>query len=150
MKDNFSILNLTKGKLLSLPFSDIKKDILGKGYDLSLVFIDSKKSQELNHTYRKKNKPANVLSFPLSKKEGEIFVCPSVAKKQARDYGKTLQEFVFFLVIHGMLHLKGMAHGRIMEKAEKKYDQKYQSGNRRRHSDDPGRRGRILERRKNT
>lgn len=121
MKDDFSITNLTKGKLPSLPFAMMKTKILGSKYNLSLVFVDEKKSQELNKTYREKDNPTNVLSFPYSKKDGEIFVCIKVAKKQAVDYDKTWQQFVGFLVIHGMLHLKGMQHGSTMEVQEEKF-----------------------------
>ena len=121
MKDDFSITNLTKGKLPGLPFAMMKTKILGSKYNLSLVFVDEKKSQELNKTYREKDNPTNVLSFPYSKKNGEIFICIRVAKKQASDYGKTWQEFVGFLVIHGMLHLKGMQHGSTMEVQEGKF-----------------------------
>jgi probable rRNA maturation factor len=121
MKDDFSITNLTKGKLPGLPFAMMKTKILGSKYNLSLVFVDEKKSQELNKTYREKDKSTNVLSFPYSKKDGEIFICIKVAKTQASDYGKTWQEFVGFLVIHGMLHLKGMQHGSTMEVQEEKF-----------------------------
>ena len=121
MKDDFSITNLTKGKLPSLPFAMMKAKILGSKYNLSLVFIDEKKSQELNKTYREKDKSTNVLSFPYSKKDGEIFICIKVAKTQASDYDKTWQQFVGFLVIHGMLHLKGMQHGSTMEVQEGKF-----------------------------
>ena len=125
IEEKFSLLNQTKGKLPGLPFVDIKNDILGKDYSLSLVFITEKKSLELNRTYRKKNKPANVLSFPLSKNNGEIFISIATAKKQAKDFERNWESFVGFLVIHGCLHLKGLDHSSIMEKAEKKYDQKH-------------------------
>lgn len=148
MQDKFSITNLTRGQLPRLPFRALKEKVLGKKYDLSLVFIDENKSKELNRIYRKKNKPTNVLSFPLGKLEGEIFICIKVAKKEAAGYGKTWQDFLAFLVIHGMLHLKGLRHGSIMDKAEKKYDEKYQSWNRRGNDVHTGGRGRILKRRK--
>ncbi|MES2416203.1 MAG: rRNA maturation RNase YbeY [Patescibacteria group bacterium] len=123
--ENFGVTNLTKGKLPSLPFAMMKTAILGKGYSLSLVFINKKKSLELNKTYRQKDKPANVLSFPYSKKDGEIFICIEVAKTQAKEYDKTWTEFVGFLVIHGMLHLKGMQHGSTMEVQERKFSKKF-------------------------
>jgi len=103
----------------------LKNEILGKDYELSLAFVDRRTSRRLNRTYRKIDKPTNVLSFPLSQKSGEILICRVVAKAEAQKFGKTLPEFLGFLVIHGMLHLKGMDHGARMEKAEKKYDQKY-------------------------
>ena len=111
-------------------FARIKNDILGKKYSLSFAFINAKKSRELNKTYRGKNQPTNILSFPLSKNEGEILICKEVARKDAPKFGKTFNEFLGFLFIHGMLHLKGMKHSSRMEREEKKYDQKYFHRNR--------------------
>ena len=88
----------------------IKNDILGKDYSLSLAFIDEVTSQRLNKTYRKKDKPTNILSFPLSKTEGEILICPVVVKRELKKFGRTYRQLLGFLVIHGCLHLKGMRH----------------------------------------
>ena len=148
MQDNFCVINKTKGKLPSLSFSKLKNDILGKEYSLSIAYVSLKKSKELNKTYRNKNKPTNILSFPLRKKEGEIILCPSLIKREAKNFDRTFEQFLGFLVIHGILHLKGLEHSSTMEKAEEKYDKKYYSRNRHRILDDEGRRGRILQRRK--
>ena len=121
MSESFQILNMTKGALPSVPFADIKKEILGEKYNLSLVFCGNRKSKELNKIYRDKDYPTNVLSFPLDKKNGEIFIAPSVAKKEASKFDKNYSDFVGFLFIHGLLHLKGMEHGSTMEKAEVKF-----------------------------
>ena len=129
MEENFSVINQTKGKLPSLPFLLIKEDILGKKYNLSLVFISKNKSKYLNNKYRGKNNPTNILSFPLSKNEGEILICPDVVKTELKKFSRTYRQLLRFLVIHGLLHLKGMEHSVTMEKAEEKYDQKYFSRN---------------------
>ncbi|KND49965.1 MAG: putative rRNA maturation factor YbeY [Parcubacteria bacterium C7867-003] len=121
MTDNFEVLNMTKGTLPSVPFEKIKTAILGEKYDLSLVFCGNRKSRELNRTYRDKDYPTNVLSFPLDKKSGEIFINPHVAKREASKFDKNYKNFVGFLFIHGCLHLKGMEHGSTMEKAELKF-----------------------------
>jgi probable rRNA maturation factor len=113
------------GKLKNLPFSVLKDDILGTQYELSIAFVSSRTSKKLNREYRERDNPTNILSFPLDKNSGEIVLCLDVIKKEYRSWKKSLYEFTGFLVIHGMLHLKGMEHGAIMEKAEKKYDQKY-------------------------
>ena len=125
MQDNFSVLNKTKGKIPNLPFLVIKEDILGQKYSLSLAFIGKEKMRELNNLYRKLNKPTNILSFPLSKTEGEILICPATVKSEIKKFERTYPELLQYLVIHGMLHLKGMEHSSRMEIAEKKYDQKY-------------------------
>ena len=130
MQKNFSLINKTKGKIPNLPFSSIKEDILGEKYHLSLAFIGKEKIRELNNKYRNKNKSTNILSFPLSKTEGEILICPVVVKNETKKFSKTYAQLLQFLVIHGMLHLKGMEHSSRMEIAEKKYDKKYFHWNR--------------------
>ena len=148
MEEKISIINKTRGKLPGLPFLLIKEDILGKDYSLSIAFVSVAKSKELNNTYRQKNNPTNILSFPMSAKEGEIIICPEIVRKETKKFGKTFRELLGFLVIHGSLHLKGMEHSSTMEKAEEKYDQKYFSRNRRGIKNDESRRGRISKRRK--
>ncbi len=88
----------------------IKNRVLGKKYELSLVFTKDTLMRRLNRTYRGLDKTSNVLAFPLSKTSGEIFINPLRAKPFS----------VTHLFIHALLHLKGMTHGDIMEQAEKK------------------------------
>ena len=49
---------------------EIKTEILGGNYDLSVAFVDKEKIKELNKRYRNKDKPTDVLSFPISKNSG--------------------------------------------------------------------------------
>lgn len=121
MNDHLEIRNLTRGKLPSLPLLDIKNKILGKDYSLSLVFIGETRSRKLNREFRKKDKSTDVLSFPLSKNEGEIFITPKVAEKEMKTFGKNKKQMLGFLFIHGLLHLEGMEHGSKMKEAEKKF-----------------------------
>ena len=129
MESNLSIINKTGGKIPRLPIVALKEDILGKNYTLSLAYVSEKAIQEINKKYRKKNKPTNELSFSLSKNEGELRLCPSLIKKEAKDetknFGKNYSQLLLFLVIHGMLHLKGMDHSSTMDKAEKKFLRKF-------------------------
>ncbi len=120
-----SIIRETKGELPSLPFAYMKDTILGKKYELSVAFIGEKKSHEINFKLRGKDKPTNILSFPLSKNSGEILISLSTAKKDAKNFDKKPADFLGFLFIHGLLHLKGMQHGSTMEKAEKKFCKKF-------------------------
>ncbi|KKT00825.1 MAG: putative rRNA maturation factor [Candidatus Nomurabacteria bacterium GW2011_GWF2_43_8] len=102
-------------------FSMIKNDILGKEYSLSIAYVPEKKSREINKKYRKIDKATNILSFALKKNKGEIVLCPAVIKREAKNFGKNFRQFLNLLVIHGMLHLKGLNHGKKMEKLEEKY-----------------------------
>ena len=103
----------------------MKDDILGKGYRLSLVFVGKAKAKQLNTKYRKKTYIPNVLSFPLTNLDGEIFITPVVAKTECQKYGLSPKGYIGFLYIHALLHLKGLAHGATMDEAEAKYSQKY-------------------------
>ena len=118
---NTSIINKTKGKLPRLPFVQLKNEILGEPYDISIVFVSPKESHRINLTYRQKDKSTNVLSFPLSKTSGEIFLDMKTSAKDAPNFDMTPTKFLLFLVIHAMLHLKGFEHGSTMERQEKKF-----------------------------
>jgi len=123
--NNFSTKNTTKGKLPSLSFVSIKEAVLGKKYELSLVFIGDKLSRRLNKTYRSKDNPTNILSFPLSETEGEMFINLNKVKKEAPSFDRNYSNFLLFLFIHGLFHLKGLQHGSKMEVAEKKIRKRF-------------------------
>jgi len=103
------------------PYETIKNTILGKSYSLSLNFVGEARAQKFNIEYRKKDYIPNVLSFPLDPKTGEMFICQSVAKKQAKDFNLSVDGYVAYLFIHGCVHLKGHDHGDTMDKLEQKY-----------------------------
>ena len=121
IEEKFSIINETKGKLPSLPFVQMKNKILGKKYELNLVFIDDKKIHKLNKTYRKVDSPTDILSFPLEKDSGEILICEKLAKIKAKDFDRKYNNFLAFLFIHGCVHLLGYDHGNKMEVVETKF-----------------------------
>ena len=116
----FSLINKTKGKLKHLPFQQIKEKILGKKFELSLVFIWNTLSKKINLKWRGKKTPANILSFPLSPYEGEIFINLELVSKQAKKISRNRVEYIKSLFIHGLLHLKGMTHSSKMEDEEAK------------------------------
>lgn len=117
---SLTITNLTKGKLPRLPFAKMTAAVLGNEYDCSLVIVSSRKSRELNRIYRGKDTPTNILSFPLDEHEGEIFLDLAKACAEAPFFGRTYTNFVAFLFIHGLFHLKGYDHGATMERQERK------------------------------
>lgn len=104
-----------------LNYEKIKNEVVGKNYNLSLVFHGETRAKKLNRKTRNKSYIPNVLSFPLDKDNGEIYITPTVAKREAKKYGHTYNQHVAFLFIHGLLHLKGLDHGPEMEKLEKKF-----------------------------
>jgi probable rRNA maturation factor len=92
---------------------------------LSVVFIGDKKAKKLNTAYKNKETPANILTFPLTDIEGEMFINAPKVRRQAASYGFTPTQYAKFLLIHGCLHLKGYTHGSTMERAEDMYINKY-------------------------
>jgi probable rRNA maturation factor len=124
---NFSILSLIKKPLpiKESVFGKAKLTVLDNEYKLSLVFVGDKKSKELNIKYRKGNYIPNVLSFPINKKCGEIFINPHQAKREHKDFNQTYSQFLMYLFIHGLLHLKGMDHSSKMEARERQLLKKF-------------------------
>ena len=122
---NFTIHRETKGKLPRLPFADIKHEILGPDYDLSLVLIGRNRAIEMHQEWKHKNDPVNILSFPLSKTEGEIFISLEKARTECKKFDRGYHNYLAFLFIHGCAHLKGYVHGSAMEAYEKKVREKF-------------------------
>lgn len=108
----YTIKKLTKKRRPSLPFKELTDLVLGKKYELSVVFASGAKMKNLNLKYRKKNKAADVLSFPITKNEGEIFLNSDIIKSNRNKCAH--------LFIHGMLHLIGFKHSSKMESEEQK------------------------------
>mgnify|MGYP001573490864 CR=1 FL=1 len=94
--------------------------ILGKKYNLSIVPADNFLMRKLNKKYRSKDKSTNVLSFPLDKNTGEIFINEALAKKEAKEYKLPQKDYLDYLILHSLLHLKGYDHGEEMLKRERK------------------------------
>ncbi len=91
--------------------------------EISVSFVDNAKIAEMNHEYRNKPMPTDVLSFPLgengvydineetgSKMLGDIVISMERAVEQAELYGHILQREVAYLTVHSMLHLLGYDH----------------------------------------
>jgi probable rRNA maturation factor len=86
---------------------------------LGVRVVGPAESRRLNRTYRGKDKPTNVLSFPASKEErelcgslGDLVVCAAVVAEEAREQGKERAAHWAHMVVHGVLHLHGYDHER--------------------------------------
>jgi probable rRNA maturation factor len=93
--------------------------------EVSIRFSSDAEVQTLNRDYRGKDKPTNVLSFPmldanelanLAKSEvpeillGDIVLACETCGREAADKGVTLEAHAAHLIVHGMLHLLGYDH----------------------------------------
>ena len=118
--ERFSISSTVK-EYPALPYESIKNNILGKNYQLSLVFIGPVKAKKLNKESRGKDYVPNVLSFPLTEEAGEIFITPDTAKTEAKRFKLSEKGYIGYLFIHGLMHLKGFEHSDKMERLEQKF-----------------------------
>ena len=119
------ILTNTTRSNPKLPFLEIKNDILGGDYELSVALVGETRARSINKRSRNKTYAPNVLSFPLTRKAGELYLCPVVANKEAASFEHSKRKHLMFLYIHGLLHLRGLDHGRKMESLEETYLKKY-------------------------
>lgn len=103
----------------AVPFEKIARALLPKNYTLSVALVGDARAKQLNRAYKKKNYPANVLSFPLGKNEGEIILNVRKAEREARALRARASHRIAHLYIHGILHLLGIKHCPAMDKKEK-------------------------------
>lgn len=97
---------------------------------LAIRIVDEQEMTSLNHQFRNKNKPTNVLSFPCQlppslRKHilGDIVICASVVASEATTQQKPMMAHWAHMVVHGVLHLLGHDHeneeeATLMEKEE--------------------------------
>ncbi|AXW87345.1 rRNA maturation RNase YbeY [Lonsdalea britannica] len=85
--------------------------------EVTIRIVDEAESHELNHTYRGKDKPTNVLSFPFEAPPevelpllGDLIICRQVVEQEAAEQEKTQEEHWAHMVVHGCLHLLGYDH----------------------------------------
>lgn len=109
-----------RGRVPRIPFEEMARQVLGPSYQLSLVICGDSLARRINIEYRQKSYFPNVLSFPLSKTEGEIFLNVRKAEREARLGGIAAQKRIALLFVHGLYHLKGLDHSDEMERLEQK------------------------------
>ncbi|MFQ6387279.1 rRNA maturation RNase YbeY [Priestia aryabhattai] len=93
--------------------------------EVSVTFVDNDRIQEINHQYRHKNQPTDVISFALEEMGqdemqiigdemprvlGDIVISIPKAHEQAEEYNHSFMRELGFLTVHGFLHLLGYDH----------------------------------------
>lgn len=85
--------------------------------EVTIRFTDEAESQSLNHEYRGKDKPTNVLSFPFEAPPGieinllgDLVICAPVISREAEEQHKNVSDHYAHMTIHGLLHLMGYDH----------------------------------------
>ena len=83
---------------------------------LSITFVGRAAISSLNRRYLGHRGPADVISFGLSRMGkrgaviGDIYICPEIARDNAKRQGVPIGEEVLRLVVHGTLHVLGHDH----------------------------------------
>ena len=93
--------------------------------ELSVIFVTNEAIHEINHTYRQKDAPTDVISFALEeigegetpiiaegmpRVLGDIIISTDRTIEQAEEYGHSFERELGFLAVHGFLHLLGYDH----------------------------------------
>jgi probable rRNA maturation factor len=86
--------------------------------EISLTFVDPQEMEELHIKWMDEPGPTDVLSFPMdmpaTKGEvvtlGDIVIAPAVAAKQAIEAGHSVEQEIYILATHGLLHILGYDH----------------------------------------
>ncbi|MEJ2382872.1 MAG: rRNA maturation RNase YbeY [Xanthomonadales bacterium] len=93
--------------------------------ELAVRVVDREESRRLNGTYRGKDAPTNVLSFPAELPPGvdlpllgDIVICAPLVGEEARSQHKRVMDHWAHLTVHGVLHLLGFDHGNDDDAAE--------------------------------
>ena len=93
----------------------------------NVIIVDNKKIHEINKEYRGLDRPTDVISFALEDDKsfnttdfrvlGDIYISIDKTREQALEYGHSFKRELYFLAIHGLLHLLGYDH---MKKEDEK------------------------------
>ena len=85
--------------------------------EVTIRFTDEVESKSLNHEYRGKEKPTNVLSFPFEAPPGiemnllgDLVICAPVISREAKEQNKAVADHYAHMTVHGLLHLMGYDH----------------------------------------
>nr|WP_220099516.1 rRNA maturation RNase YbeY [Alteromonas lipotrueiana] len=85
--------------------------------EMTLRFVGIEESQSLNHQFRGKDKPTNVLSFPFESPPGmempllgDLVVCAPIISREANEQNKQVAHHYAHMIVHGILHLLGYDH----------------------------------------
>lgn len=104
--------------------------------ELSVSIVGDRSIRKLNRDYLGKDRPTNVISFsllegdsgliPASEALGDVVISADTAAREAAEAGITYPERLFFLLMHGILHLCGYDHERSGEAEAHRMDRKEQ------------------------
>ncbi|EKD48796.1 MAG: C21orf57 isoform A protein [uncultured bacterium] len=127
------MIALTNNQKVPLDIKQFEQDAqtilnhLGYGdFDLGILITDNKTIHAFNETYRGKDKPTDILSFPFhpelkageqiapetedDKNLGDIIISPEYVKADLEQWGQSFEQRMSVLLVHGICHLLGYDH----------------------------------------
>jgi len=123
-----------RAKAFERLLADLVRSYRLRGPEVTLAFVGERAIRTLNRKWMKKDRPTDVLSFPLGEKApdgkfylGDIVIAVPVAARQARAKGCSLESELRLLTIHGFLHLLGYDHFAGIEEEELRARRRYLS-----------------------
>jgi len=121
-----AILITNRQAIVRLDIPSLRRSIrrilkhLGRGRDeISILLVEDREIRVINKTYLKRDRPTNVMAFPMleglfrkihPQVLGDVVISIETASRDAKKEGMALEDEIFFLLIHGILHLLGYDH----------------------------------------
>jgi len=112
-----------QNSVLARFLTSVRRELKLGRREVTICFVDDREIARLNRRFRGKPKPTDVLSFPANgtgasdfpqedgkKVLGDIAISPEAARRNAKRFGRTLDEEIRVLILHGVLHLAGYDH----------------------------------------
>ena len=122
---NIEVINLLDEKVMYL--KELKKFLENVCHDekldnvmFNVIIVDNPKIHEINKEYRGIDRETDVISFALEDDKtfnrtdfrilGDIYISIDKVRSQSKEYGHSFKRELFFLALHGLLHLLGYDH----------------------------------------
>ncbi len=119
------VFNLTDEKIDEL--DKLKEFLINVSNDeklgnviFNVIIVDNNKIKEINRDYRNIDRETDVISFALEDDKsfnttefrmlGDIYISIDKVRSQSKEYGHSFKRELYFLAIHGLLHLLGYDH----------------------------------------
>lgn len=112
-------------KIRKIPLRKVAQRILSASgcpdAQLSILIVDDPGIQEINRDYLNKDRPTNVISFAMQEGEGggvqpdllgDVVISADTAERDSLDAQSSFESELYFLLLHGILHLLGYDHER--------------------------------------
>ncbi|MXO59361.1 rRNA maturation RNase YbeY [Altererythrobacter salegens] len=104
--------------------TEVAPELANPRFSVSLLFTSDEEVHALNREWRERDKPTNVLSFPMLERDdllaldedgppellGDVALAHETCAREAAEKGVSLEDHAVHLIVHGLLHLAGYDH----------------------------------------